>query len=78
MSEENSRMLYVPEGFAHGYQTLSDDAEVFYLMFESYSPEHARGVRWDDPAIGIRWPLPDPILSERDISFPPLGKGPAA
>ena len=77
LSEENSRMLYVPEGFAHGFQTLADNSEILYLMFESYSPEHARGARWDDPAIGIRWPLPNPILSERDQSFPLLMKGSA-
>ena len=61
LTESNSRLLYVPEGVAHGFQTLADDAEVFYQMFGSYSPEHARGVRWDDPALGIRWPSPDPI-----------------
>jgi dTDP-4-dehydrorhamnose 3,5-epimerase len=66
------RALYVPEGFAHGFQTLEDDTEVFYQMFERYSPEHARGVRWDDPAFGIRWPLPDPILSDRDRTYPLL------
>lgn len=77
LSESNSRMLYVPEGFAHGFQTLVDDAEVFYQMFESYSPEHARGVRWDDPALGIEWPFPDPIVSERDRSYPLLAKSPA-
>jgi dTDP-4-dehydrorhamnose 3,5-epimerase len=63
------RALYVPEGFAHGFQTLEDDTEVLYQMFERYSAEHARGVRWDDPVFGIRWPLPDPILSEKDRSY---------
>jgi len=77
LSEGNSRMLYVPEGFAHGFQTLADDAEVFYQMFEEYSADHARGVRWDDPALGIDWPLPDPIVSERDRAFPLLAKPPA-
>jgi dTDP-4-dehydrorhamnose 3,5-epimerase len=66
------RALYVPEGFAHGFQTLEDDTEVFYQMFERYSAEHARGVRWDDPAFAIRWPLPDPILSDKDRSYPLL------
>ncbi len=65
------RMLYIPEGFAHGFQTLDDNTEVFYQMFEFYAPEYARGVRWDDPLFGIRWPLPDPIISERDLSYPP-------
>ena len=77
LSEDNSRMLYIPEGFAHGFQTLADDSEVFYQMFTPYSPEHARGVRWDDPAFGISWPLTDPIVSERDRSFPLLGEPPA-
>ena len=66
----SGRMLYVPRGFAHGFQTLADASEVFYQMSEFYRPEGARGIRWDDPAIGIRWPLPDPILSERDRKLP--------
>jgi dTDP-4-dehydrorhamnose 3,5-epimerase len=69
LNANNHRMLYIPEGFAHGFQTLEDDTEVFYQMFEFYSPEHARGVRWDDPAFGILWPLPDPIISEKDKSY---------
>jgi dTDP-4-dehydrorhamnose 3,5-epimerase len=77
LSEGNSRMLYAPEGFAHGFQTLVDNAEVSYLMFESYSPEHARGIRWDDPVLGIEWLLPDPIVSERDRAYPLLGMPPA-
>ena len=77
LSEGNSRMLYVPEGFAHGFQTLVDGTEVFYQMFEAYSPEHARGARWDDPALGIGWPLPDPIVSAGDRAFPLLAKPPA-
>jgi dTDP-4-dehydrorhamnose 3,5-epimerase len=64
------RMLYIPEGFAHGFQTLEDDAEVFYQMSESYAPECARGVRWDDPAFGIPWPDGPRIISERDRSYP--------
>jgi dTDP-4-dehydrorhamnose 3,5-epimerase len=72
LTEGNSRMLYIPEGFAHGFQTLEDDSEVFYQMFTSYFPDHARGVRWDDPALRIAWPLPDPIVSERDRSYPLL------
>jgi dTDP-4-dehydrorhamnose 3,5-epimerase len=70
LTESNRKMLYIPEGFAHGFQTLVDDTEVFYQMFESYSPEHAAGVRWDDPAFGIAWPLGDPILSPKDRSYP--------
>jgi dTDP-4-dehydrorhamnose 3,5-epimerase len=72
LSAENRRALYVPEGFAHGFQTLADDTEVLYQMSDSYYPDLARGVRWDDPKLGITWPLPDPILSERDRSYAPL------
>ena len=60
LSADNHKMLYVPEGFAHGFQTLEDDTEVLYQMSEFYSPEHARGVRYDDPAFGIEWPIGDP------------------
>jgi dTDP-4-dehydrorhamnose 3,5-epimerase len=70
LTAANRVMLHVPEGFAHGFQTLEDDTEVFYQMSEYYEPELARGVRWDDPAFGMRWPIPDPILSDRDRSFP--------
>lgn len=70
ISASNHLMLYVPEGFAHGFQTLRDDTEVFYQMSEFYHPEHARGVRWNDPAFAIRWPLADPIVSQRDAGFP--------
>lgn len=66
--------LYVPEGFAHGFQTLTEDAEVLYMMSESYYPESARGARWDDPAFGIEWPIADPTMSERDRNFPLLGQ----
>ncbi len=64
-----SKMLYIPEGFAHGFQTLEDNTEVFYEMFEFYSPEHASGVRWDDPAFGISWPLPNPVMSDKDRAY---------
>lgn len=66
----NRHTVYVPEGVAHGFQTLADDSEVFYQMSESYHPECARGIRWDDPEFAIDWPLPDPVVSERDGSFP--------
>lgn len=65
-----NKMLYVPEGFAHGYQTLEPDTEVSYWMSSFYSPDAQRGVRWDDPAFGILWPTPNPILSEKDRSYP--------
>ena len=69
LSADNRLAFYVPEGFAHGFQTLADDSEVLYQMSESYHPDLARGLRWDDPKLGIRWPLPDPILSPRDRSY---------
>jgi dTDP-4-dehydrorhamnose 3,5-epimerase len=72
LTAENGVALYIPEGFAHGFQTLADNSEVFYQMFAAYSPEHADGVRWDDPAFGIRWPLPVSAIAERDASFPLL------
>jgi dTDP-4-dehydrorhamnose 3,5-epimerase len=68
--------LYVPVGFAHGFQTLVDRSEVAYQMAQPYVPEAARGVRWDDPALGIEWPAPPAhgrILSERDAGYPDLG-----
>jgi dTDP-4-dehydrorhamnose 3,5-epimerase len=73
LSAENGTALYVPEGFAHGFQTLEDNTEVFYQMSQFYSPENARGVRWDDPAFGIEWPAADRILIERDQSYPDFG-----
>ena len=66
LTAENHRLLYVPEGFAHGFQTLEDNTEVLYQMSEFYHPESARGVRWNDPAFGIEWPLSNPIMSDRD------------
>ena len=70
LSAENRRMLYVPEGCAHGFQTLTDGAEVFYLLSRGYAPSAARGVRWDDPAFAIQWPEPVTSISERDRTFP--------
>jgi dTDP-4-dehydrorhamnose 3,5-epimerase len=70
LTEKNARALYIPEGCAHGFQTLTDDSEVLYLMSEFYYPELARGVRWNDRAFGIEWPIADAILSDRDASYP--------
>jgi dTDP-4-dehydrorhamnose 3,5-epimerase len=70
LSAENRRMLYVPAGFAHGFQTLDDDTEVAYQMSEFHSPELTRGVRWDDPAFGIRWPEGDRTILDRDRNYP--------
>jgi len=69
LTAENRLMLYVPKGFAHGFQTLENNTEVFYQMSESYHPECARGVRWEDPMFGIEWPILPPILSWRDRSY---------
>lgn len=66
----NGRALYVPPGFAHGFQTLADNSEVFYQMSETYRRELARGARWNDAAFGIDWPIANPILSPRDAAFP--------
>jgi dTDP-4-dehydrorhamnose 3,5-epimerase len=70
LSARDRRMLYVPEGCAHGLLTLADDTEVSYLISQAYSPEHARGVRWDDPAFGIAWPEPVRVIGERDRTYP--------
>ena len=72
LSAENRRMLYIPKGFAHGFKTLSERSEVFYQMSEFYRPGAARGVRWDDPALAIRWPDGEPVLSDRDRGYPDL------
>lgn len=70
LSAENKRTLYVPEGFAHGYQALEDGAEVFYMVSEFYTPGYERGCRYDDPRFGIQWPLPVTDISEKDASWP--------
>ncbi len=70
LTAENRRALYIPEGLAHGFQTLEDDTEVFYQMSEFYHPESARGVRWDDPAFRIRWPDAERVVSQKDQSYP--------
>src|ERR1700686_570994 len=70
LTAKNYKMLYVPEGFAHGFQALEENTEVFYQMSEYYSPQHARGVRWNDPAFGIDWPIGEPIMVERDRNYP--------
>ena len=73
----SGRMLYVPEGFAHGFQTLADGTEVAYQISHRYTPETAAGVRWDDPALGIAWPRPVVGLSARDAAWPWLDAPPA-
>jgi dTDP-4-dehydrorhamnose 3,5-epimerase len=70
LTADNRRMLFIPQGFAHGFQTLANDTEVFYQMSQFYAPEYARGVRWDDPAFRVSWPAEKRIISERDRGFP--------
>jgi dTDP-4-dehydrorhamnose 3,5-epimerase len=70
LSAANGRAIYVPKGFAHGCQTLTNDVTVLYLISEPYVPEAADGVRHDDPALGITWPLPVGQISDRDLSWP--------
>jgi dTDP-4-dehydrorhamnose 3,5-epimerase len=72
LSEENRRILYIPKGFAHGFVVLSEVAEVEYKVDNFYSPEHERGIIWNDPEIGIEWPIDNPILSEKDAKLPTL------
>jgi dTDP-4-dehydrorhamnose 3,5-epimerase len=72
LNSQNRRMLYIPGGFAHGFQCLADNSEVFYQMSEFFFADLSRGVRWNDPTVAIKWPLPDPTLSERDKNLPLL------
>lgn len=69
LSADNRRMLYIPEDLAHGFLTLADNTEVFYQISEYYVPESARGVRWNDPAFSISWPMSPRIMSQRDSSY---------
>jgi dTDP-4-dehydrorhamnose 3,5-epimerase len=70
LSAENAQMLYVPENCAHGYQTLEECTEMYYMTSAFYAPSAARGVRFDDPAFAIEWPLPATVVSEQDRSWP--------
>lgn len=74
LTAENRLALYVPKGFAHGFQTLFDDTEVFYQMSCQHVPEAAAGLRADDPALGIKWPLPLTLMSDKDRKLPCLGE----
>lgn len=76
LSAENHHMLWVPPGFAHGYLVLSDSADFLYKVTDFWAPEHERAIRWDDPTVGVRWPLPagaQPVLSGKDAAAPLLG-----
>ena len=70
LSAENRTMLYVPQGFAHGFQTLADNTEVFYQMSEFYAPASAQGLRWDDPQVQVQWPLEITVMSMKDQCYP--------
>lgn len=70
LTADNRRMLFIPEGLAHGFQTLENDTEVFYQMSAFYAPAYARGVRWNDPAFNICWPNAERTISTRDQSYP--------
>jgi len=72
LTAENNHMLYVPPGFAHGFQVVSDTAEVLYKCTAEYAPAQDRGIIWNDPSVGIQWPLPDPVLSGKDRVLPLL------
>ncbi|MDQ4129961.1 MAG: dTDP-4-dehydrorhamnose 3,5-epimerase family protein, partial [Actinomycetota bacterium] len=78
LSAANRTALYVPAMFAHGFQTLADNTEVEYQVSGFYAPEHARGVLYDDPALGIDWPLPVRVISEKDRAWAPLAAPPLA
>jgi dTDP-4-dehydrorhamnose 3,5-epimerase len=77
LDSRNRKMLYIPKGFAHGFQTLEDSTEIFYQMSEFYAPEYGRGVRWNDPAFGIQWPIDDAIMHERDRNYADFREGDA-
>lgn len=72
LTAENRTMLYVPGGFAHGFLTLMDNTEVFYQMSQFYHPTASRGLRWDDPALGILWPIMPQVISAKDSSYPSI------
>lgn len=70
LSAANMRQLYIPKGFAHGFQTLEDNCEIGYLISEFYAPAASTGVRWDDPAFGIEWPMAPTVVSDKDRAWP--------
>ena len=72
LSEKNHKLLYIPEGFAHGFCVLSEEADVLYKVNNEYSPENERGIVWNDPQINIIWPIKEPILHEKDHTLPKL------
>ena len=75
LSAENRKSVYIPEDFAHGFQTLEDNTEIFYQMSHAYSAEHSRGFRWNDPAFSINWPPDERTILGRDRSYPDFKAG---
>ena len=75
LSEENMLSMYVPEGFAHGFLTLTDNAQLIYHHTQSFSPEDYRGIRWDDPAVRVKWPFQPTNITEKDRSYPLIDEG---
>ena len=73
LSQDNRRSLYIPNGFAHGFITLQDEVEVYYMISVPYRPDLARGIRWDDPGLAIEWPFSPKIISQRDRTYPAFG-----
>lgn len=69
LSSENHKMLYIPEGFVHGFQTLENDTEIFYQMSQMHMPDYSRGIMYNDERFQISWPLPNPIISKKDLSW---------
>lgn len=74
LNANNYKMLYIPKGFAHGFQTLEDNSEMFYQISQFYHPEYSKGIRWDDKEFGIQWPLKVSLISEKDLSYAPFEK----
>jgi dTDP-4-dehydrorhamnose 3,5-epimerase len=72
LNDQNYKMFYIPEGFAHGYMTLCEHAELMYLVSEFYAPQAEKGFRWDDPAIGIQWPMEPAVISDKDRNWADL------
>jgi dTDP-4-dehydrorhamnose 3,5-epimerase len=75
LTAENRRAVFIPPGFAHGFITLSDDAEVYYMISVPHAAKHGRGFRWNDPAFGIEWPMMPAVISPRDADYPLLETG---
>ena len=74
LSEKNCKAIYIPKGFAHGFQTLEDNTEISYQISEFYHPEYAKGIRWDDKTFRIEWPLNVSLISENDLDYTPFEK----